>query len=226
MAKKEEPIVDNETGKIKVKAKKEKQPSGNKTKGNVTSVKEKMKIKPKVIGETVTKINLDKPIKKEEDAVSEQSTNEIPVQDKPEVSEEVQGENVKTTNEEPTGEGSTVQNEETPIVEEIITETVEEQVKEVEKEVVQAITKSEEQGEPLPENIQKLVDFMKETGGDINDYVSLNKDYSELDNHTLLKEYYKSTKQHLSDDEIEFVMEDTIAYEEDDNTEKEKKIKK
>ena len=226
MAKKEEPIVDNETGKIKVKAKKEKQPSGNKTKGNVTSVKEKMKMKPKVIGETVTKINLDKPIKKEEDAVSEQSTNEIPVQDKPEVSEEVQGENVKTTNEEPTGEGSTVQNEETPIVEEIITETVEEQVKEVEKEVVQAITKSEEQGEPLPENIQKLVSFMQETGGDINDYVSLNKDYSELDNHTLLKEYYKSTKPHLSDDEIEFVMEDTFAYDEDENTEKEIKRKK
>ena len=41
--KKEKPIADSETGKIKVKAKanKEKQPDGNETKGNVTKVKAK-----------------------------------------------------------------------------------------------------------------------------------------------------------------------------------------
>ena len=48
-----------------------------------------------------------------------------------------------------------------------------------------------ETGVELPENVQKLMNFMEDTGGDLNDYVKLNKDYSEMDNHTLLKEYYK-----------------------------------
>ena len=227
MAEKEKPVADNETGKIKVKAKKEKQPDNSETKGNVTKVKAKMKQPAEDLSEAVVhKVNLDKPIKKEEDAVSEQSTNEVPVQDKPEVSREVQEENIKTTNEEPAGESGAVQNEETPVVEEIITDKVEEQVKEVEKEVIEAVTKSEEQGVELPENIQKLVGFMQETGGDINDYVALNQDYSKLDNHTLLKEYYKSTKPHLSDEEIDFVMEDTFAYDQEEHTEKEIKRKK
>jgi len=227
MAEKEKPVADNETGKIKVKAKKEKQPDNSETKGNVTKVKAKMKQPAEDLSEAVVhKVNLDKPIKKEEDAVSEQSTNEVPVQDKPEVSGEVQEENIKTTNEEPAGESGAVQNEETPVVEEITTDKVEEQVKEVEKEVIEAVTKSEKEGVELPENIQKLVGFMQETGGDINDYVALNQDYSKLDNHTLLKEYYKSTKPHLSDDEIEFVMDDTFAYNEEDHTEIEIKRKK
>ena len=227
MAEKEKPVADNETGKIKVKAKKEKQPDNSETKGNVTKVKAKMKQPAEDLSEAVVhKVNLDKQIKKEEDAVSEQSTNEVPVQDKPEVSGEIQEENIKTTNEEPAGESGAVQNEETPVVEEITTDKVEEQVKEVEKEVIEAVTKSEEQGVELPENIQKLVGFMQETGGDINDYVALNQDYSKLDNHTLLKEYYKSTKPHLSDEEIDFVMEDTFAYDQEEHTEKEIKRKK
>ena len=66
----------------------------------------------------------------------------------------------------------------------------------------------------LPPNVQKLMSFMKDTGGDINDYVNLNKDYSELDNDTLLREYYKDTKPHLSSDEINFVIEDNFLYDE------------
>ena len=67
----------------------------------------------------------------------------------------------------------------------------------------------------LPENIEKLVNFMKETGGDINDYVRLNADYSNIDDEALLKEYYKQTKPHLDQDEIEFIMEDKFDYDED-----------
>ena len=85
--KKEEPIVDNDTGKIKVKAKKEKQPTNNETKGNVTKVKEKMKMKPVVQEETITKVDLNKPLKKEEDAVQKQSTDEVPVRDESKTSE-------------------------------------------------------------------------------------------------------------------------------------------
>ena len=53
----------------------------------------------------------------------------------------------------------------------------------------------------LPENIESLVKFMEETGGTIEEYVRLNADYSDVDNNTLLKEYYKSTK---SQDAINF----------------------
>jgi hypothetical protein len=68
---------------------------------------------------------------------------------------------------------------------------------------------------PLREDLQKLVAFMEETGGDMNDYIKLNKDYSNMDNLTLLKEYYKESKPHLTSDEIEFLMEDQFSYEED-----------
>jgi len=59
--------------------------------------------------------------------------------------------------------------------------------------------------------------FMEETGGDLNDYVQLNRDYSDMDNHTLLKEYYKQTKPHLQPDEIDFMMNDQFSYDEEED---------
>jgi hypothetical protein len=67
---------------------------------------------------------------------------------------------------------------------------------------------------------------MDETGGDINDYVKLNQDYSGLDNLTLLEEYYKATKPHLNNEEIGFIMEDTFSYDEEIDDAKEIKRKK
>ncbi len=220
--KKEEPIVDNETGSLKVKEKVEKQPDSNETKGNVTKVQEKMKMKPLVEEQTITKVNLDKPLKAKEDAVQEQSTDEVSVQDQPTVSEKVVEEIVETTNTKSTGK-TTVQDEDAPIIEEV---TNEEKLEEAAEIVEEAITESMETGSDLPENIQKLMNFMEDTGGDLNDYITLNQDYSELDNHTLLKEYYKSTKPHLSEDEVDFVMEDTFAYDEDMDEDREVKRKK
>ena len=79
------------------------------------------------------------------------------------------------------------------------------------------ILQEEETQEPvdLPENIQDLVKFMNETGGSIEDYARLNADYSNVDEDTLLREYYKQTKPHLSYDEISFLMEDTFDYDEE-----------
>ncbi len=79
----------------------------------------------------------------------------------------------------------------------------------------------------LPENIEKLVDFMKDTGGDIQDYVRLNTNYDEVDKNVLVKEYYKNTKPHLSAEEIDFVIDDNFAFDEDvdeDNDIRKKKI--
>jgi len=67
----------------------------------------------------------------------------------------------------------------------------------------------------LPENIESLVKFMEETGGTIEEYVRLNADYSNVDNNTLLKEYYKSTKSHLDTGEIDFLIEDNFSFDED-----------
>ena len=199
--KKEEPIANDDTGKIKVKVKTEKQPDGNETKGNVTKVKAKMKKQAEVIEPTVTKVDLSKPVeetveKTEEPIAIAEEVVEIPVEETTEI----------------------------PVVEEITNEVQE--VEEVAQVVEQAIAQSEQTGQALPEDIQKLMFFMEETGGDLTDYVTLNQDFSELDNHTLLTEYYKSTKPHLSQDEIEFVMEDTFSYDEDMDEDREVKRKK
>jgi len=78
----------------------------------------------------------------------------------------------------------------------------------------------------LPENITKLVDFMRETGGTMQDYLRLNTNYEDVDRDVLVKEYYKSTKPHLSQEEIDFMIEDTFAFDEDIDEERDIKRKK
>ena len=112
--------------------------------------------------------------------------------------------------------------QETPVLEEI----TEEEVEEVEEQVEEAVAEAEATGKPLPENIQKLMDFMEETGGDLSDYVKLNQDYSKLDDKSLLHEYYKQTKPHLNNEEINFLMEDTFSYDEDTDDERDIRRKK
>ena len=107
-----------------------------------------------------------------------------------------------------------------------ISEVIEEEVKEIEKEHKEAIRDEKVLGKPLPENIEKLVSFMEETGGTVEDYARLNRDYSNIDNSTLLKEYYKNTKPHLDQEEIDFIMEDNFSYDEDVDEERDIKKKK
>ena len=78
----------------------------------------------------------------------------------------------------------------------------------------------------LPENVEKLVNFMQETGGTVQDYVRLNADYSNVDQDTLLKEYYKQTKSHLDQEEIGFLMEDRFDFDEDIDEERDIRAKK
>jgi len=114
-----------------------------------------------------------------------------------------------------TQEPVTEQKEE--IVEEILQEVTDEPKQPV-AEVTQEVTKEEITPQPevkLPENIESLVKFMEETGGTIEEYVRLNADYSNVDNNTLLKEYYKSTKSHLDNSEIDFLIEDSFSFDED-----------
>jgi len=107
-----------------------------------------------------------------------------------------------------------------------VLEEVSEEAEELAEETVEAIEKAEATGESLPENIQKLVDFMDETGGDLEDYVKLNRDLASIDDQDALLEYYKSTKPHLSSEEVNFLMEDQFAYDEDEDSERDIKRKK
>jgi hypothetical protein len=209
--KKEEPIVDDSVGKLKVKEKTEKQTKSNETDGDVVKVKEKMKMKPQVIEETITKVDLSKPKTQEENEVKEDNADNSGVVAELENAESTQKQ------EEVQSEEKT---QETPVLEEVTNEEPAkvEQVKEQIQEVQEQIK--------LPENVEKLVNFIEETGGDLNDYVKLNQDYSEMDNQSLLQEYYKQTKPHLSNEEIDFLMEDQFSYDEEIDESKDIKRKK
>jgi hypothetical protein len=159
----------------------------------------------------------------EENAVQEQSTDEVSVRNESEVSQEV-AEEVRDS-EEPT------QEEEAVVLEEITEnetpeETVQEEAQELASEVEEAIQEQQDSGIELPENIQKVVDFINETGGTLEDYVALNKDYSSVDDMALLRDYYKQNKPHLSADEIDFLIEDSFSFDEDVDDERDIKRKK
>ena len=158
--------------------------------------------------------------KKEEDAVQEQATDEIPVRDEPEVSEEVSKENIEETTEKPTEESK---EEEVEVISPI-SEVTEEEIKETKQELTSQDPVVEQR--QLPENIEKLVSFMEETGGTVEDYVRINADYSNVDNDTLLREYYKRTKPHLDSEEISFIMEDNFLYDEEVDEERDIRKKK
>jgi len=163
--------------------------------------------------DSVMKVDLSKPPTPKEDEVKESDADDSGVvasaenADAPQEQEEVQPE---------------AQAQETTVLEEI----TEEEVEEVEEQVEEAIAEAQATGKPLPENIQKLMDFMDETGGDLSDYVKLNQDYSKLDDTSLLHEFYKQTKPHLDAEEINFLMEDTFSFDEDMDDERDIRRKK
>jgi len=144
--------------------------------------------------DSIIKVDLSKP------PTEEKATEEVVAQEAP----------VEEVVEEVVEEKQLDAEIETSVVEEITDE-----VEELTEQVEEAVAEAEATGKPIPENIQKLMEFMEETGGDLQDYVKLNQDYSELDNHTLLKEYYKQTKPHLENEEIDFMMEDYFSYDEE-----------
>ena len=155
------------------------------------------------------------------DAVQEQNTNESMLGSE---GSQVGLQEVVQGNEE--SKIVTSQEEEVTVINEITEEEIRQETNNLTKEANDAIRASEYSGKPLPENIEKLVSFMEETGGDINDYVRLNADYSNINNETLLKEYYKKTRPHLDNEEIEFLMEDNFEYDEELDEERDIRKKK
>ena len=161
-------------------------------------------------------------------AVQEQSTDEVPVRDEPAVSEEVPEQNIEAAVEEPAREEESVQEVvgQESALQEITDEEVEEVAEQLEEDVATAIEESAKAGANLPENIQKVVDFMDETGGTLEDYVRLNTDYSQLNEDQLLREYYETKYKAYDREDIDFLLNDKFAYDEDLDDEREVRLKK
>ena len=178
-------------------------------------LKSKKKKTPKKLSKSneVTKVDLTKP-EAQGEVIPDVIKVEIPKEDAVQT-QETDDSNVIV--EEPKDSGDSKE-----VVEEVRTteETVEspieiiEEVGGVEKELKEAIRDEKVLGKQLPENIEKLVSFMEETGGSVEDYVRLNADYSSVDDTTLLKEYYKKEKPYLDSSDIDLLLED-FQYDED-----------
>ena len=162
----------------------------------------------------VYKVDLSKP-KQQDDAVQQEEQGNEQVEANGQIDDQTE-EKLQEVNEE-------VEESALELIED--TEEPEVAAKEevTEQEVIQEV---KDTGIELPENIQKVVDFMNETGGTLEDYVNLNKDFSNADSDSLLKEYYKQTKSHLDQEEIDFLIEDNFEFDEDLDEERDIRRKK
>jgi hypothetical protein len=179
-------------------------------------------MKKKVIDDII-KVDLSKP--KEEEKVENVVEEQEPVAEEPTTSEAV-GEQNPESEPEQESEKQVPEDEQDSVLSEVTEEEVQEQTEELTDKVEEAVKEQEQTGVDLPENIQKVVDFMNETGGSLEDYVKLNQDYSNIDDKALLSDYYKQTKPHLSNDEINFLIEDNFLYDEEVDEERDIKRKK
>ena len=187
-------------------------------------VTQDLEISPVTQEDGVIKINLGELNKQSKDAIQKQSSDEIPVLAESQDSGAFQGENNEEAVVELAGEESAVENQEN-VLEEITDEEVQEIVATVKEDIAEAI-EAQSNGVPLPDNIQKVVDFINETGGSLEDYVKLNTDYASLNEDQLLKEYYQATRPDLDSEEIDFLLEDKFQWEDEYDDDKDIKRKK
>ena len=175
----------------------------------------------------VYRVNLDKPPTTKEDAVQEQETESISVGDGAGDSEKVDEEIREQNTEEPVKEEEEKEEiSDSPL--ELVNEEPQEELKEEPQQVEKVVEEKPIQDQPqmqLPENVEKLVQFMEETGGTVEDYVNLNRDVTKMDNTTLLREYYKNTKPHLDADDVDFLFNKNFAYDEETDDPSEIKAK-
>jgi len=201
-----EPV--KQEGEFKLKTKKKTPKKLNQTEDNITKVNVNPKEPLIQLEPEVKKVIIPK---QEEDAIQIGETKEVSVE-KPSGDSTTMGEPIQESNE--TTEGFSP-----------IQEVTEAEVKQVEAEVKEAIRDEKVLGKPLPENIEKLVSFMEETGGTIEDYTRLNADYSNVDDKTLLQEYYKKNKPYLDSEDLDLLLED-FDYDEDIDEERDIRKKK
>jgi len=163
--------------------------------------------------EETTKVDLNK---KEENAVQEQSTEKVDVDAKSTDGGTMGETHVESKQPAEQGQEKEEVKEEKPVIEEITPKTPEPVTPKKEIKKPEPVVAEKQ----LPENIDKLVSFMKDTGGTLEDYVRLNRDYSKYNNEQKLREYYKTTKPYLSNSEITFHMEEQFAWDEEEDSDR------
>ena len=194
MSEKQAAVEAKQEGEFTLKGKNK--PKKPKQLGNKNQEVQKVNLKEPLV-ETepaVKKVEIKEEIKKEDDAIQIGETKEVSVGE-PSGDSAKMGEPVQESNE--TAEGFSP-----------IKEVTEEEVKQVEAQVKEAKRDEKVLGKQLPENVEKLVSFMEDTGGTVEDYVRLNADYSKIDEKALLKEYYKKNKPHLDAEDVDLILED------------------
>ena len=184
-------------GDFKMKAK-PKKPKNLGVKNEITKVEVKEPVKK--VEEEVTKVVIPKEETKVEDLVQVEEAAKVSVGETP-----VDAVETEDQTQEPIKDTEEFQQ---------IQEVIEEEVKQVAAEVNEAIRDEKVLGKPLPENVEKLVSFMEDTGGTVEDYVRLNADYSNVSDSVLLKEYYLKTKPYLEGEDIDLILED-FSYDEE-----------
>ena len=184
-----EPVKQEGDFSLKGKSKKPKQLSKQNNEITKVSLKEPLvNLEP-----DVTKVVIPK---EENNAIQEQSTeSSVLLEEQPKVGLQEVGQE----------EEQSIEDDKTQLP---IQEVTNEEKQEIAKVVKEAVRDEKILGKPLPENIEKLVSFMEETGGTIDDYVRLNTDYSSVSEDALIKEYYKKTKPYLESEDIDLMLED------------------
>ena len=195
-----EPVKQEGEFSLKGKSNKPKQLSKQNNEVTKVNIKEPLiDLEPDVIKVVIPKEEL----KEEANAIQEQSTEESVLHaEQPKLGLQEVGQ----------GDDGAAENGETKLP-----------LQEITQEAKEAIRDEKILGKPLPENIEKLVSFMEDTGGSVEDYVRLNADYSNIDDSALLKEYYKKTKTYLDDSDVDLILED---FEWDEDLDEERDIRK
>ena len=87
------------------------------------------------------------------------------------------------------------------------------------------LTATREEAEKLPDDIAAYFKYKKETGRSIEDFVKLQKDYTDVNPETLVREYLTVTEEGLDPEDIDSLMEDYVYDEELDDESVIKKTK-
>lgn len=82
--------------------------------------------------------------------------------------------------------------------------------------------------EKLPEDVEAFLKYKKETGRSLNDFIMINRDLDKLDPDAVLKDFYSSKNPGLTEDEIQFMVNENKADDDidDENTIKRKSIQR
>ena len=157
----------------------------------------------------VIKINLDEPLKpKEDEAPIEGSSDPDGVVEQP-------ADATTDTKQEEVSKEPQAQEPESAL--ELVTEdeTHVEAAKATTEQAKQALPQETPIQRELPENVDKLVKFMEDTGGTVEDYVNLNKDFSQMSEDALIRQYYRDKNPQMSEERLNRKMNKSFNFDEE-----------